>query len=64
MWFAGLLIVAILTLAAVIAIHTATTAQDAEGAATVTYALTFVPAISALAYGLCAPDMSKPKGSK
>lgn len=62
-WFAGLLIVAILNLAAVIAIHTATTAQDAEGAAIVTYALTFVPAISALMYGLFAPDVPKPKGS-
>lgn len=62
-WFAGLLIVAILTLVAVIVIHTATTAQDAEGAAIVTYALTFVPAISALMHGLFAPDVPKPKGS-
>jgi hypothetical protein len=62
MWFARLLIVAILTLGAVIVIHTAIGAQDAEGAATITYALTFVPAISALMYGLFAPDIPKPKG--
>src|SRR5690242_3378844 len=37
-WFAGLLIVAALTLAAVIVIHSAMAGQDAEGAATVTYA--------------------------
>lgn len=62
MWFAGLLIVAVLTLGTVIVIHAAMAAQDAEGAATFTYALTFVPAISALAYGLFAPDIPKPKG--
>jgi hypothetical protein len=62
MWFAGLLIVAILTLGAVIVIHTAMGAQDAEGAAIMTYALTVVPAISALMYGLFAPDIPKPKG--
>ena len=63
MWFAGLLIVAILTLLAAIVIHMAMAALDAEGAATMTYALTFVPAISALMYGLFAPDIPKPKGS-
>jgi hypothetical protein len=62
-WFAGLLIVAILTLGTVIAIHMAIATQDAEGAATVTYALTFVPAASALMYGLFAPDIPRPKGS-
>jgi len=61
-WFAGHLIVAILTLGTVIAIHMAMAAQDAEGAATMTFALTFVPAISTLAYGLFAPDIPKPKG--
>lgn len=63
-WFAGLLIVALLTLAAVIVIHVAMGTQDTEGAATMTYALTFVPAISALMYGLFAPDIPKPKGSR
>jgi hypothetical protein len=62
-WFAGILVVAILTLTTVIVIHTAMAGQDADGAATITYALTFVPAISALMYGLFAPDIPRPKGS-
>ncbi len=45
MWFVGLLIVAVITLGAVIVIHTAMAEQDAEGAATLIYALTFVPAV-------------------
>lgn len=63
MWFVGLLIAAVVTVGAVFVIHTAMAGQDAEGEATLIYALTFVSAVSALMYGLFAPDIPKPKGS-
>ncbi len=62
-WFVGLLIAGIGILGAEVALRNALTQPDAETMAFLIYALTFVPAAVALAYGLFAPDIPKLRGS-
>jgi hypothetical protein len=63
MWFTGLLIVVIVTVAVAFGIWVVIAPQDAESAAVMSYALTFVPSLGALMYGLFAPDIPKLRGS-
>jgi hypothetical protein len=61
--FVGLLIVVVITVGTAVGIRVALTQQDAEGVAALIYALSFVPGVGTLLYGLFAPDIPKARGS-
>lgn len=61
-WFVGILIAGIVTVGAEAALRGVLTQRGAETMALLIFALTFVPAVTALAYGLFAPDIRKPRG--
>jgi Na+/melibiose symporter-like transporter len=62
LWLAGVLVACCAALVAGIAARLALAGQSAN-AATATFALSFVPALCTLLYGLFAPDIPKPRGS-
>jgi uncharacterized membrane protein len=62
-WFTSILLTAVATLVGAVVVRAVVAQHDAEGAAITIFALTFVPPVSALAYGLLAPDIPKPRGS-
>lgn len=61
-WFTAFLLAVVATLAGDIAARVMLAQQDAAGAAVALFTLTFVPPVCALAYGLLAPDIPKPRG--
>ncbi len=61
-WFVGLLIAGIDKLGAEMVVRNVLAQRDAETIAYLIYVLTIVPAVSALMYGLFAPDIPKLRG--
>ncbi len=61
-WFVGLLIAGIGKLGAEMVVRNVLAQRDAETIAYLIYVLTIVPAVSALMYGLFAPDIPKLRG--
>jgi hypothetical protein len=62
-WFSGVLSACCVTLIAAIAVRATLGSQNADSAAVVIFALTLVPGLTTLVYGLFAPDIPKPRGN-